>query len=42
MWIEHFKNLLGDSHNVTNKPITKIIGSQRDIRLGQFTEKKLM
>ena len=38
MWKEHFKNLLGKSPKVTDKPIMKIINSQLDIELGQFTQ----
>ena len=34
---EHFKNQLGNSPKVTNKPITKIIDSQQNIELEQFT-----
>ena len=41
MWKEHFKNLLGNSSKVTDKPITKIINSLLDIKLGQFTQEKL-
>ena len=40
MWKGHFKNLLGNSPKVTNKPITKIMTSQLDIKLEQFTQKK--
>ena len=38
MWREHFNNLLEDSLKVTDKPITKIINSQLDIKLKQFTQ----
>ena len=41
MWKEHFKNLLGKSPKVTDKPITKIIYNKRDIKLGKFTQEKL-
>ena len=41
MWKEHFKNLLGKSLKVTDKPITKIINNQLDIKLGQFTQEEL-
>ena len=34
---QHFKNLLGKSPKVTNKPITKINSNQLDIKLRQFT-----
>ena len=36
MWKEHFKNLLGNSPKVTDKPVMKIINNQLDIKLGQF------
>ena len=38
MWKEHFKNLLGDSSKVTDKPIMKIIKSQQNIKVGQFAQ----
>ena len=38
MWKEHFKNLLGKSPKVTDKPITKIINDLQDIKQGQFTQ----
>ena len=38
MWNESFKNLLGNSPKVTDKPITKIIYSQQDTKLGQFIQ----
>ena len=41
IWKEHFKNLYGNSSEVTDKPITKIIDSQLDIKLRLFTEKEL-
>ena len=41
MWKEHFKNLLGNSPNLTNKPIAKIINNQLDIKLGKFTQEGL-
>ena len=41
MWKEYFKNLLGNSHKVTDKLITKIINSQLDIKLGQFIQEEL-
>ena len=40
-WKEHFKNLLGKSPKVTDKPIRKIINNQLDIKLGQFTQEEL-
>ena len=41
MWKEHFKNLPGNSPKVTDKPFTKIINCQLDIKLGQFTEEEI-
>ena len=41
MWKEHFKNLLGKSPKITNKPIRKIINNQLDIKLGQFMQEEL-
>ena len=41
MWREHLKNLLGNSAKVIHKPITKIINSQLDIKLGQFIQVEL-
>ena len=41
MWKEHFKNLLENSLQVTDKPMTKIIKKQLDIKLGQFTQEEL-
>ena len=41
MWKEHFKNLLGRSLKVTDKPISEIIDNQLDIKLGQFTQEGL-
>ena len=40
-WKEHFKNLLGKSPKVTNKPFTKIINNQLDIKLGLFMQEEL-
>ena len=40
MWKEYFKNLLGNSFKVTDKPITKIINNQLDIKLGQFAQEE--
>ena len=37
-WKEHFKNLLGNPLEITDKPTKKIINCQLDIKLGQFTE----
>ena len=39
---EHFKNLLGNPPEITNKPNQKIIIDQLDIKLGQFTEEELV
>ena len=41
MWKKHFKNLVGNSPKVTDKPIPQIINNQLDIQPGQFTEKEL-
>ena len=41
LWKEHFKNLLGKSPKVTDKPITKIINNQQDIKPGQFTQEEV-
>ena len=41
MWKNYYKNLLGKSLKVTDKPIIKIIDNQADIRLGKFTQEKL-
>ena len=38
---EHFKNQQWNSLKITDKPITKIIYSQQDIKLGQSTEEEL-
>ena len=35
---EHFKNFLGKPAKVTDKPITKIINYQQNIKPGQFTK----
>ena len=37
MWKEHFKNLIGNSPKVTDRPITKIIDDQQ----GQLTQEEL-
>ena len=34
---KHFKNLLGKSPKVTDRPLTKIINYQQDTKLRQFT-----
>ena len=41
LWKQHFKNLQGKSHKVTDEPITKIICNPLDIKLGQFTQEEL-
>ena len=41
MWKGYFKNLHGNSTKVIDKPITKIIYCQLDIKLGQLTLKEL-
>ena len=38
---EHYKNLLGKPPKATNKPITKMINNQLDIKLEQFTQEEL-
>ena len=38
LWKLHFKNHIGNSHKVTDKPITKIINGQLEIKLEQFIE----
>ena len=39
-WKEHFKNLLRNPLEINDKPIKKIINSQLDIQLRQFTNEK--
>ena len=41
IWKKYLKNLLGNSSKVTNKPITKIMNRQLDIKLGQFIQEEL-
>ena len=41
MWIEHYKNLLGNSPKVTDKTFTKIINNQVDIKRRQFILEEL-
>ena len=41
LWKQHFKNLLGKFHKVTDEPITKIICYPLDMKLGQFTQEEL-
>ena len=38
---EHLKNLIGSSQIVTDKPITKIINNQLDIKPSQFSKGEL-
>ena len=40
-WKEHFKNLVENSPEITDKEIKKIISNQQDINLEQFTEGKV-
>ena len=40
LW-KHFENLFGKPPKVTEEPVTKIIGNQLDIKLGQFTQEEL-
>ena len=40
-WKEHLKNFLGNSPKITDKPITKMINSQPDIKLRQLMEEEL-
>ena len=37
LWKQHFENLLANPPNITQKPITRIISKQLDIKLGPFT-----
>ena len=41
LWKQHFENLLGNPPKVTQKPITRIIGKQLDIKLEPFTQEEL-
>ena len=41
LWKQHFENLLGNPPEVTQKPITRIISKQLDIKLGPFTQEEL-
>ena len=38
---KHFKNLLGNPPEITDKPAEKIINSQLNIKLGQFMDEEL-
>ena len=38
MWKEHFKNLLGNFPIVPDKPITKVMNNQQNIKLGHFNQ----
>ena len=40
LWKQHFKNLLRNPPKVTQKPITRIISKQLDIKLGPFTQEE--
>ena len=40
-WKEHFKNILGSSPEITDKPPEKISNSKLDVKLGQFRKEKL-
>ena len=40
-WKEHFKNLLGNPREITEKHIQKIINGQLDIEIWQFMEEEL-
>ena len=40
-WKEHFKNLLGNSSEITEKPLKKIINGQLNVKLGQFMAEEL-
>ena len=41
LWEQHFKNLLGSPPKITDKPITRIISKQLNIKLGPFTQEEL-
>ena len=41
LWKKHFVNLLGNTPNDTYEPITRIISTQLDIKLGPFTQEEL-
>ena len=40
LWEQHFKNLLGSPPKITDKPITRIISKQLEIKLGPFTKEE--
>ena len=42
VWKQHFENLLGNPPKVTHEAITRIISKQFDIKLGPFTQEKLV
>ena len=42
LWKQHFENLLGNPPKITQEPITRIISKQLDIKLGPFTQEKLI
>ena len=41
LWKQHFENLLANPPNVTQEPITRIISTQLDIKIGPFTKEEL-
>ena len=41
-WKEHFKNLLGNFPEISDKPIKKIINDKLDIKLEQFTSEEIV
>ena len=41
LWKQHFENLQGNPPKVTHEPITTIISTQLDIKLGPFTQEEL-
>ena len=41
MWKEHFKDVLENSPEITDKPTEEIIDGQLEIQLGHFTEDEL-
>ena len=40
-WKEYFKNLFGNSAEITDKPAKEAINGQLNIKLGQFTREKI-
>ena len=41
LWKQHFENLLGNPPKVTQRPITRFISKQLDVKLGPFTLEEL-